>query len=347
MTRLLTSTLAVLAFTAGVTGQTNTTPAVPLEPITAILDAFRTHDIVALGEGRHNNEQGYQFRLALIRDPRFAATVNDIVVESGSSTHQNVMDRFIRGESVPDKVLRLAWQDTTVPDGPWDIPMYEEFFKAVRAVNASLPADRKLRVLLGDPPFDWEHATREEAIRITVQRDPFAAELIQREVLARKRRALVIYGDGHLMRRPTLGGSSLVTRLEGMQARVLNIWTHTSGADLQTLQPDLNTWPTPALAFTRGTTVGAAPFSVFRGVGASDGTGIEDEFDAVLSVGPSSSITIRRSEIAPSLCEDAEYMRMRLSRMALIEGANAPPPGIESPSERLKRYCAGVGAQLR
>ena len=241
MTRLLTSTLAVLAFTAGVSGQTNTTPAVPLEPITAILDAFRTHDIVALGEGRHNNEQGYQFRLALIRDPRFAATVNDIVVESGSSTHQNAMDRFIRGESVPDNVLRLAWQDTTVPDGPWDIPMYEEFFKAVRVVNASLPADRKLRVLLGDPPFDWEHATREEAIRITVQRDPFAAELIQREVLARKRRALVIYGDGHFSRRPTLGGSSLVTRLEGMQARVLNIWTHTSGADLQTLQPGVNT----------------------------------------------------------------------------------------------------------
>jgi len=63
-------------------------PATPLDPIAAIVDAFRTHDIVALGEGRHNNEQGYQFRLALIRDPRFAATVNDIVVESGSSTHQ-------------------------------------------------------------------------------------------------------------------------------------------------------------------------------------------------------------------------------------------------------------------
>jgi hypothetical protein len=32
-----------------------------------------------------NNEQGYAFRLALIRVPRFAATVNDIVVESGSA----------------------------------------------------------------------------------------------------------------------------------------------------------------------------------------------------------------------------------------------------------------------
>jgi hypothetical protein len=40
--------------------------AVPLEAISGILDAFRTHSVVALGEGRHNNEQGYAFRLALI-----------------------------------------------------------------------------------------------------------------------------------------------------------------------------------------------------------------------------------------------------------------------------------------
>ena len=152
MTRVVATLAAVIAI-AGVL-RAQTTPATPLEPIAAIIDAFRTHDIVALGEGRHNNEQGYAFRLALIRDPRFAAIVNDIVVESGSSTHQAVMDRFIAGEDVPAKELRLAWQDTTVPDGPWDVPMYEEFFRAIRALNQSLPADRKLRVLLGDPPFD-------------------------------------------------------------------------------------------------------------------------------------------------------------------------------------------------
>jgi hypothetical protein len=176
---------AILAGTVGVVhGQPK--PAVPVEPIAAIVDAFNEHDIVAIGEGRHNNEQGYAFRLALIRDPRFLATVNDIVVESGSSTHQVVMDRFIRGEVVPEKELRLAWQDTTVPDGPWDIPMYEEFFRAVRTVNTSRPSDRQLRVLLGDPPFDWERATREEAIRVGLRRDPFAAELIQREVVTKK-----------------------------------------------------------------------------------------------------------------------------------------------------------------
>jgi hypothetical protein len=57
-------------------------PALPSDPITGILDAFRSHRMVALGEGTHGNEQGHAFRLALIRDPRFAQTVNDIVVES-------------------------------------------------------------------------------------------------------------------------------------------------------------------------------------------------------------------------------------------------------------------------
>jgi len=337
--------LAIAVAVSSITGLllAQTKPAVPLEPIAAILEAFDTHDVVALGEGRHNNEQGFAFRLSLIRDPRFSATVNDIVVESGSSTHQAVMDRFIRGEEVPDKQLRLAWQDTTQADGTWDVPMYEEFFKAVRAVNTSLPPERKLRVLLGDPPFDWEHATREESIRISSRREPFAAELIQREVLAKKRRALIIYGDMHFAKRAVVGSGSIVTRLADMQARVLSIWTHTTDADLRTLEPEIGKWRVPSLAYTAGTTFGAAPLGFYRRLGGGDDARMQDQFDAVLYLGPPSSITIRRSEIAPSLCADAAYMKMRLSRLALMDPPGATlPPGVISPTERLKRYCDSV-----
>jgi hypothetical protein len=45
-------------------------PAVPVDAITGVLDAFRIHAVVALGEGSHGNEQAHRFRLALIRDPR-------------------------------------------------------------------------------------------------------------------------------------------------------------------------------------------------------------------------------------------------------------------------------------
>jgi hypothetical protein len=39
------------------------------EAVAAIVNAFRTHALVALAEGNHNNEQGHAFRLSLIRDP--------------------------------------------------------------------------------------------------------------------------------------------------------------------------------------------------------------------------------------------------------------------------------------
>jgi hypothetical protein len=316
-------------------------PAVPLEPIAAILDVFRTHAIVALAEGRHNNEQGHAFRLALIRDPRFAATVNDIVVECGSSRYQDVMDRFVRGESVPDLVLRRVWQDTTQPHAVWDVPIYEEFFRAVRAINASLPRERQVRVLLGDPPFDWERApTREAWMR--VDRDQFPADLIQRAVLSKQRRALVVYGEGHFMRKPPWG-SNLVTRLgASMQPRIFTIWTHTRGGDLRTLQADVAAWRVPSLALTKDTSLGAASFAFF--IPGPDDPRMEDEFDAVLYVGPPSTVTLAR--LAPSLCADAEYMKMRLGRMAVAEPPGAAyPPGVLSPADGLKQYCASVTAK--
>jgi hypothetical protein len=70
--------------------------AVAREPVSAILDAFHEHDIIALAEGEHRNQQSAAFRLALIRDPRFATVVNDIVVESGSARYQETIDRFMR-----------------------------------------------------------------------------------------------------------------------------------------------------------------------------------------------------------------------------------------------------------
>ena len=171
-----------------------------VDAISGILDAFRTHQIVALGEGIHGNNQAHAVRLALIRDPRFATVVNDIVVEFGSARYQAVMDRFVSGGEVPYAELRKAWQDTTTQHPGWDLPIYEAFFRAVREVNASLPVDRQLRVLLGDPPIDWSAVrTREDVGRWLALRG-HVVEVIKREVLSRNRRALVVSGDGHLRR---------------------------------------------------------------------------------------------------------------------------------------------------
>jgi erythromycin esterase-like protein len=137
--RFLAGTLCIVSMVTNLYAQAaRLSPAVPIEPIKAILDAFGSHQLVALGEP-HGNEQAAAFRIALIRDARFADVVTDIVVESGNSRFQDVVDAFVSGQRVPDTTLRQVWQDTTVANFVWERPIYEQFFRTVRDVNASLP----------------------------------------------------------------------------------------------------------------------------------------------------------------------------------------------------------------
>ena len=84
----------------------NPRPAVPLDARTAIFDAFGLHRIVGLGDA-HGNQLGEAFQLALVADSRFPAIVNDILVESGNSRYQDVLDRYVRGEDVPREALHM------------------------------------------------------------------------------------------------------------------------------------------------------------------------------------------------------------------------------------------------
>ena len=177
-------------------------------------------------------------------------------MEFGNSRYQDVIDRFIRGEEVPGEILRRVWQDTTIPHPIWDCPIYEQFFRAVRALNATLPRDRRLRALLGDPPIDWATVrTLEDLRKNRVGRSRHPADVILREVLAKGRRALVLYGAGHLYRQ-NLQGANLIEHVEtasGIKAFV--VITHPS-ANLETLGVDPASWPTPRIALTRGTGTG-------------------------------------------------------------------------------------------
>jgi hypothetical protein len=305
----------------------------PIEPIGAIIDAFRSHSVVALGED-HGNEQGHAFRLRLLADPRFTATVNDIVVEFGNPRYQELMDRFVKGEQIRDQALRRVWQETTQISGVWDRPIYEDFFRAVRAVNAALPRERQLRVLLGDLPVDWDVArhsspkpgekrlwgqpVRDDAPVGEMDRDRYAAEVIRRETLARQRRALLIFGDLHVTRR----AASVVGLLEhDAGVRVFNIRnaTRRSYESLMALQPDASSWPVPSLAMVAGTVLTQPAFG---------------DVDAVLYLGPMSAMTTSR--LSRSLCEDASYIAMRRERMAL---SGVPPAQA---NDLLSRDCSTV-----
>ena len=149
-------------------------------------------------------------------------------------------------------------------------------------------------------------------------RDRWAADAVAREVLARHRRALVIYGGTHLLR----GGGSLVGLLENEGAdRICTIWTHVSGA-LATLQADAATWPTLSLVALRGTPLGAAPFGFYFPPAGRGDARMEDRIDAMLYLGDPSTLTTSR--VTPALRSDADYIRIRIQRTNTI-GFKFPP----------------------
>ena len=328
----------------------------PVDPVEAIIDAFASHDIVALDEGSHRNEQAHQLRLKLIRHKSFPHRVNDIAVEFGSARSQAGMDRYIRGEDVPADQLRHAWQDTT-QFGVWDVAIYEDFFRAVRELNATLPMNRQLRVLLADPPIDWSLVkTPADHFTWLRARDTHGAELIQREVLAKKRKALAIFGGRHLQRKnisanyePLDGAETVISILHAIApAKLFTIWTATN-PEPGPLLADMAAWPIPSLALLRGTRVGLMDFAAFMPPTEArfaivDGKPsalprdrfrvlpMQDQFDALLYLGPLSTITA--ATLPASLCADTEYRQMRRSRMLLVNQRGQ--------ADQFDRECDGI-----
>ncbi len=339
--------LALLALGAAAPARA-TAPATPRDPVRAIVAAFADHSIVALGDGDHGNIQSHELRLRLIRDPAFRAAVRDIVVEFGNSRHQGVIDRYVRGEAVPQAELRRVWQDTAQANPVWDVPVYADFYRAVREVNAALPANRRLRVILGDVPFDWRGVrTLADYNRQPQRDDAVTADIIRRQVLAKGRRALLIYGEVHLLRRPfapapgRAGPSSIVTLLEARGAKVFSIYTNAL-VEIASLQPGIADWPAPALATLKDTALGAQPFSAYNphapGAPSDPARAVPmaRQFDAIVYLGPRSAM--RSSMPSPALCADEPYLRMRFFRMTLL--------GMARMVDMARQYCAMNGVPV-
>lgn len=72
-------------------------------------------------------------------------------------------------------------------------------YATIRAVNMTLPPNQRIKVWLGDPPTDWSTIKiRSDLAPLEAQRDSYPAGLIEREILAKDKKALVIYGADHL-----------------------------------------------------------------------------------------------------------------------------------------------------
>jgi hypothetical protein len=331
-------------------------PPTPVESLSAILDAFGTHRVVALSAGAsHEDSRGVDFIVSLVHHSRFVTVVNDLVVEGANARFQDVMDRYVNGATVSDDQIRLVWDETTqqqVPGPIWtgEVP---PIYRAVREVNASLPRERRLRVLLGDPPINWSTVkTPADFQQWLAQRDTFPVELLRNEVLARNRRALVLFGMGHLQRRNQASNYQMVARaaqtivslLEDFGTRAFVVRT---AGDSQTPAEGfgIDSWPVPSFALVQGTTLGASnePSSPMSRMMIREGRlvpvpreeylalPLQEQMDAILYLGPASGV--RTVPMPPTICSDRAYIQVRLQRMTI---GGLPKPVID----QLRTFCA-------
>jgi hypothetical protein len=267
----------------------------------AIADALRSHSLVLLSEHHWSVPVHEQLR-RVVSSPKLDGLVQDIVVEFGNPLYQSLVDRYVGGESVPIDSVRLAWRNTTQLLA-WDSPLYERFYEGVRTLNATRPRERRLRIVAGDPPIDWSRTNRAEDIpRSYGFRDIETLGIIEREVLAKGRRALVIIGEEHVLRstgplpdgrakpleRMSLG-EALHTRHAGLAFLVATVV-----GDASPLARAIQAWPNGSMASIAGTDIGMADASIRERGSALQSVEpaapgkprLQDLFDAVLYGGP-------------------------------------------------------------
>jgi len=273
-----------------------------------ITRAFDRYPIVALSE-LHGNAESKDLLARLIRQPGFAGRVNDIVIEFGNARYQSVVDRYIAGDAVERDAVRRVWEDTTQISGIWSLPMYEEILADIRTVNAALPAGKRFRVLLGDPPVDWAEVTSPADDDMNDWRDAHFAWVVERHVRAAGRKALLFVGGAHIARR-VIFPNSLIHLLDARfpgQTHVVSVID--VGTMDRSLASRLRTWEVPSAASIKGTWLGRADV---RQLGWRFSRGdVEDDVDAVAYLSSSPLVY----QPAPSLVDSSprrdEMMRLR------------------------------------
>jgi hypothetical protein len=183
----------------------------PMDGVTGVVQAFRSYPVVAIGE-IHSIRQTGDFYDSLVRNPEFQNTVNDIVIEFASRRSQPLIDRYINGGDVSQEELRQAWRDSTKVFA-FESPIYANFLHTVREVNAQLQPSKRLRVLAGDCWIDWSSVTTREQWASYQPNNRCFANVIENEVLDKGQRALVILGNGHVMKATDLHSEPDTTML--------------------------------------------------------------------------------------------------------------------------------------
>jgi len=237
--------------------------------------------------------------------------VDIIVTECGNSKYQSVLDRYVAGEAISIEDVRPTWRNTSVLMCALS-GFYERLFAAVRAVNQSVPAANRLRVLVGEPPIDWR-TTGSSTVTRGGDRNAMLAAILTKDVLEKHRKALVLCGVGHLFHHEADG--TAVSAYEGTYpGRTFVIDTHNGFAaffDLERgrqLEARMRLWPTPSIVPVKGSWLADLdlPYFLWPFPKRMAGESFADLVDAYLYLGPGSSLTYEPTP--DTILDDPAYL---------------------------------------
>ncbi len=341
---------AALALVVGAGLDAQAPAPAPVPALDGVIAALGANQLVAISDP-HGSATGQTFIRRLIADPRFADLVDDIVVEIGNARYQALVDDYVNGAAIDESALADAWMNTTVVN---QISADVEWFRLVRQINRTRPAGRRMRILLGDPPIDWTTVqTREDHFKWLAQRDCFPAALVQTEVIAKERRALIVYGHLHFQRRQMLSNffmddpraQTIVSLLERAGPRVFTVWSLAD--ELIGAFPDARSWPRPSFAAVRGTSLGGLDIArlypnrprmqivdgAMKPLATRDWAAlpVEQQLDAVIYFGTTAED--QRLQPSSTPCSRPGFLEERLRRITLTG-----IPRFEA--EAVQRLCA-------
>jgi hypothetical protein len=204
-------------------------------------------------------ENELEFLRHLLTNPDFTQNIDDVVMECGNARYQAVLDRYVAGGRVSEQHLRVVWRKTTQIFGCEADPTWRTLINLVRDGNRKARA-HSLRILAADPPIDWNTIhTSSQFEAFLARRDQTAASVIETQVLAKRQRALIVMGGGHLTKQPPASAEATLTTLLERRSPgstyVIYAIGDASRFDGQFRQA-LAAWPAPVVAPLAGTDVG-------------------------------------------------------------------------------------------
>jgi hypothetical protein len=116
-------------------------------------------------------------------------------------------------------------------------------------------------VLAPDPPIDWDQIKSSDDIMKFAHRDASIASVMEKEVLSKHRRALLLLGTFDLFHMNEVRASA-VSMYERDYPDVTLVISEVVAADAQVSTAFLN-WPSPSIGLAKGTWVGALNLSHF------------------------------------------------------------------------------------